>query len=113
MKPDSAKDTDAGRPGGYDAAMRAPPTTTRGRDAAPSPPPTARVAVLLPLPVDAAYDYALPEGVAAPPGRFVRVPFRGREATGVVWGDGLGGVADTRLKAVAAVLDAPPMAAPP
>ena len=92
--------------------MRAPPITTQDRDAAPSPPSSARVAVLLPLPVDDVYDYALPEGVAAAPGRFVRVPFRGREATGVVWGDGLGGVAAARLKTVAAVLDAPPMAAP-
>ena len=92
--------------------MRAPPITTQDRDAAPSPPSSARVAVLLPLPVDDVYDYALPEGIAAAPGRFVRVPFRGREATGVVWGDGLGGVAAARLKTVATVLDAPPMAAP-
>ena len=92
--------------------MRRPPLTTGGREAAPSPPSPARVAVLLPLPVDDAYDYALPAGVAAPPGRFVRVPFRGREATGVVWGEGLGGIEAARLKAVAAVLDAPPMTAP-
>ena len=73
-----------------------------------------RVAVLLPLPLDGAYDYAVPDDLAAPlaPGAFVRVPLGAVERVGVVWGEGGGDVAAARLKAVAAVLDAAPMRAP-
>ncbi len=71
-----------------------------------------RVAVLVPLALDAPYDYRLPEGLDAPAGAFVRVPLGPRVVIGVVWGEGAGDVAETRLKSVAEVLDAPPLAAP-
>ncbi len=71
----------------------------------------ARVAVLLPLGLDTAYDYLVGDGEAAPPGAFVRVPLGSREVTGVVWGtveDGAaGGVAPEKLKQIAAVLPVP------
>ncbi|MFN6955932.1 MAG: primosomal protein N' [Acetobacteraceae bacterium] len=66
------------------------------------------VRVLLPLPLADAYDYALPEGMEAPPGSFVNVPLGSREVTGVVW-DGAAELPLSRLKPVHDVLDAPPM----
>ncbi|MBT6830228.1 MAG: hypothetical protein HOA58_11985, partial [Rhodospirillaceae bacterium] len=58
------------------------------------PPPSpgddaARIAVLLPLGLDVAYDYLAPQGEALAEGAFVRVPLGSREVTGVVWGPGL------------------------
>ena len=57
-----------------------------------------RAAVLLPLPLDSAYDYVLPPGVIAKRGLVVRAPLGSREVTGVVWGDARGGVAQERLR---------------
>ena len=77
-------------------------------------PPTAPIAVLLPLPLDRAYDYAVPDELAAAvaPGSFVRVPLGRVERVGVVWGAGEGDVEPARLKPVTAVLEAPPMSEP-
>ena len=82
--------------------------------ARPSTPPPATVAVLLPLPLDRAYDYAVPEELAADiaPGSFVRVPLGRVERIGVVWGEGEGDVEPARLKPVTAVLESPPMTEP-
>mgnify|MGYP000114244092 CR=1 FL=1 len=74
--------------------------------------PGERVAVLLPLPVDGAYDYTVPEGTALAPGAIVRAPLGARHETGVVWGPGEGDVPAGRLRPVAAVLDVPPLPAP-
>lgn len=74
--------------------------------------PGDRIAVLLPLPLAGPYDYGVGEGQVLQPGDFVRVPLGRREAVGVVWGAGLGAVAASKLKAVLARLDAPPMTAP-
>ena len=76
--------------------------------------PPATVAVLLPLPLERAYDYAVPDELAAAiaPGSFVRVPLGRVERMGVVWGEGEGGVEPARLKPVTAVLEAPPMTEP-
>jgi primosomal protein N' len=41
--------------------------------------------VLLPLPFDKSFDYAVPEGLEVEPGSYVRVPFGSRELFGVVW----------------------------
>ncbi len=68
-----------------------------------------RAAVLVPLPVAGAYDYAVPEGIAAPPGQFVRVPLGKRVVTGVVWGEAEGTVDPARLREIEAVLDVPPL----
>ena len=75
-------------------------------------PATDRVPVLLPLPLDGAYDYRVAGGNALPPGTFVRVPLGRREVVGVVWGAGDGTLAEHRLKSVIERLDAPPMAEP-
>ena len=61
---------------------------------------------MLPLPLAGSYDY-LGEGLA--PGDFVVVPLGKRETIGVVWGPGTGEVPESKLKAVIAKLDAPPL----
>ncbi|MDT8265947.1 hypothetical protein RQ832_22040, partial [Roseomonas sp. DSM 102946] len=70
-----------------------------------------RVKVLLPLPLDGAYDYGVPEGMAVPPpGTFVEVPFGGRELRGVVW-DGAPDptLSEGKLKNLLGTLIVPPM----
>jgi len=67
------------------------------------------VAVLLPLPLGGAFDYARPAGLALGAGDIVRVPLGKREALGVVWGKATGEIAPERLKPVIARLDAPPL----
>jgi len=70
------------------------------------------VRVALPVPVDRAFDYEVPEDLAgeAEPGRRVRVPFQGRRLTGVIVASA--GVAElpegVRLRALEAVLDPTP-----
>ncbi|MEO5338442.1 MAG: primosomal protein N', partial [Magnetospirillum sp. WYHS-4] len=71
--------------------------------------PQDRVSILLPLPLHGPFDYRVPKGLAVAPGDFVSVPFGGREAIGVVWGDALGGLAEERLKWVSGRLDAVPL----
>ena len=70
------------------------------------------VGVLLPLPLDGAYDYAPPDGRDPPSGSFVRVPLGRREVIGVVWGPAGGGLAPARLKAILGVIETPPLGQP-
>ena len=58
----------------------------------------ARAAVLLPLPLPAPYDYALPAGIVPKRGMLVRAPLGTRELVGVVWGKPQGGVAQEKLR---------------
>ncbi len=81
-------------------------------------PPPRRVRVLLPLPLDRAYDYLDELEPPLSEGDFVRVPFAGRERTGCVWScdptsEGTGGEAvdAKKLKQVIARRDAPPLPA--
>ncbi len=67
------------------------------------------VAVLLPLPLGGAFDYAVPEDMEVAQGDFVVAPLGGREVIGVVWGPALGDVAPDKLKPLAGRLDAPPL----
>ena len=78
------------------------PAPTRGR----------RVAVLLPYPFAGPFDYRVPADLDPQPGELVMVPLNRREEVGVVWdGPPDHSVGDNRLRAVIAVLDAPPMGA--
>ena len=79
--------------------------------AAPSRAPALarRVSVLLPLPLEGAYDYRAPEGMVLAPGDFVAVPLGSRAQIGVVWDTPVGEVAEAKLRAVAEKLEAPPM----
>ncbi len=70
----------------------------------------ARVAVLLPLPLSGAYDYAVPTGMDAKPGDFVAVPLGKRVMAGVVWDIGADAdVAAEKLRPIEGFLDTPPM----
>jgi primosomal protein N' (replication factor Y) len=70
-----------------------------------------RAAVLLPLPLPAAYDYILPEGVVPKRGLIVRAPLGGRTLIGIVWGKAEGGVARDKLRAAEPIAEfrLPPM----
>jgi len=70
-----------------------------------------RARVLLPLPLDGAYDYAVPRELDVAPGDFVAVPLGARETIGVVWDAGPDDdrVAPARLRPIRARLPAPPM----
>jgi primosomal protein N' (replication factor Y) (superfamily II helicase) len=71
------------------------------------------LAVLLPLPLDEPFDYALPEGVRVAPGDWVEVPFGPRLVIGVVWErTSAKAVATSRLRAITRRLEAPPMRRP-
>ena len=67
------------------------------------------VSVLVPYPVDKAYDYLVPEGLNVAPGDYVCVPLGNREITGVVWGAGAGDVDPAKLKAIISRYDIEPM----
>jgi primosomal protein N' (replication factor Y) len=70
---------------------------------------SARAGVLLPLPLEGAYDYRV--DVALPRGAIVAAPLGSRTVLGVVWGEADGAVAETRLKS-AAPLDGNPRLPP-
>lgn len=67
------------------------------------------VPVLVPLALDEAYDYALPEDEQTPaPGTFVRVPLGSARRLGVVWGESrTADVPAKRLKSIIEVVNAP------
>lgn len=69
----------------------------------------AQVAVLLPLPVDTAYDYKVPEGVELAAGDIVEVPLGRRFEVGVVWGPGRHEVRPEKLREVVHKLAIPPV----
>jgi len=68
-----------------------------------------RLSVLVPYPVDKAYDYVVPDGVNLKPGDYVCVPLGNREITGVVWGPGGDDVKPAKLKAIVSKYDIEPM----
>lgn len=67
------------------------------------------VRVLVPYPVDKAYDYAAVLDRPVQPGDYVRVPLGRREVAGVVWGEGAGDIAREKIKPVLARCDLPPL----
>jgi primosomal protein N' (replication factor Y) len=69
----------------------------------------AQVAVLLPLPVDSAYDYKVPEGADFAAGDIVEVPLGRRFEVGVVWGPGRHAVRPEKLREVVHKLEVPPV----
>ena len=74
-------------------------------------PPSKVVPVLVPMPADRAYSYAVPDGMNVVPGSIVRVPLGPRLVAGVVW-DGDGGSVDPKkLRPIDHVFDCPPIGA--
>ena len=71
--------------------------------------PVAIVPVLVPMPAERPYSYAVPAVTTVVPGSIVRVPLGPREVAGVVW-DGPGEAVDARkLRAISHVFDCPPV----
>jgi primosomal protein N' (replication factor Y) (superfamily II helicase) len=69
------------------------------------------VDVLVPVALDRAYSYRVPETLSLSPGDIVSVPLGARDATAVVWADNLhpSPRLDNRLKDVEEKLDLPPL----
>jgi primosomal protein N' (replication factor Y) len=67
------------------------------------------VPVLLPLALEAPYDYLAPPDMALAPGDFVAVPLGTRERIGVVWHGAHGSVDASKLRQVLERLDMPPL----
>lgn len=65
--------------------------------------------VLVPFPVDKAYDYIIPSDMQVRAGDYVSVPLGGRNVVGVVWGEAEGTVSRKKLKAIVWKFDTPPM----
>jgi primosomal protein N' (replication factor Y) len=69
-----------------------------------------RVPVLLPLPLDGAYDYSVPSAMEVAPGAVVTVPLGPRALHGVVWhGEADGKVPAAKLRPIASVVPTPPL----
>lgn len=68
--------------------------------------------VLVPMPADRPYSYAVPEGGTAPPGAIVRVPLGPREVAGVVWDGDAESLDPRRLRPISQVFDCPPIDEP-
>ncbi len=64
-----------------------------------------QASVLLPLPLDKSYDYALPAGIIVKRGMLVRAPLGARKLIGVVWGAARGGVSQEKVKSAEPLLD--------
>jgi primosomal protein N' (replication factor Y) (superfamily II helicase) len=69
------------------------------------------VDVLVPVALDRAYSYRVPETLSLAPGDIVSVPLGARDATAVVWADNPkpNPRLDNRLKDVEEKLDLPPL----
>jgi primosomal protein N' (replication factor Y) len=68
------------------------------------------VDVLVPVALDQAYSYRVPDGMALAPGDVVTVPLGQRETLGVVWGDGTARPGlHNRLKDIDGKVDVPPL----
>ena len=69
------------------------------------------VPVMVPLPVEGPYSYAVPEGMAVMPGSVVQVPVGPRKVIGIVWDEVAGDVEPKKLRPIEAVFDCPPVSA--
>lgn len=67
------------------------------------------VSVLVPYPVDKAYDYKVPPDIKIGHGDYVCVPLGNREIAGVVWGDAVGDVKPEKMKSIIFRYDLKPM----
>lgn len=73
---------------------------------------TGVIPVMVPMPADRPYSYAVPAGMRVVPGSIVRVPLGPREVAGIAW-DGEGAPVDAKkLRSIAHVFDCPPLDAP-
>ncbi len=70
------------------------------------------VPVLLPIPADRPYSYAVPEGMDVAPGDYVQVPLGPRLVAAVVWDGAQDDTVDAaKLRLIEAKFDCPPLPA--
>src|SRR5690606_10867011 len=78
-------------------------------DSLPAPVRLRSAPVLVPMPADRPYTYAVPDGMDVEPGSIVRVPLGPREVAGIVWDSAADPVDPKKLKAISEVFDCPPI----
>lgn len=69
------------------------------------------VPVLVPMPAERPYSYAVPEGMAVEPGSIVRVPLGPREVGAVVWDGVCDDIEARKLRPISELFDCPPLTA--
>ncbi len=67
--------------------------------------------VLVPMPADRPYSYAVPDGMCVVPGSIVRVPLGPREVAGIVWDGECEQIDAKRLRPISQAFDCPPVCA--
>ena len=65
------------------------------------------VPVLVPMPAERPYTYAVPDGMTVAPGSIVRVPLGPREVAGIVWDSTIETVDPRKLRPISEVFDCP------
>jgi primosomal protein N' (replication factor Y) len=70
---------------------------------------SAAAPVLVPMPAERPYTYAVPDGMRVVPGSIVRVPLGPRQVAGVVWDGGADPVDARKLRPIEQVFDCPPI----
>ena len=72
----------------------------------------AAVPVLVPMPAERPYTYAVPHGMHVEPGSIVRVPLGPRQVAGIVWDGTVDAIDAKKLRAIEQVFDCPPIPEP-
>lgn len=67
------------------------------------------VPVMVPMPVDRAFTYAVPDGKTVLPGAIVQVPLGPRQVSGVVWDGEPDEVNPKKLREITQIFDCPPL----
>ncbi len=73
---------------------------------------SAAAPVLVPMPAERPYTYAVPSGMRVVPGSIVRVPLGPRLVAGIVWDGKVEELDSRRLRPIDHVFDCPPISAP-
>jgi primosomal protein N' (replication factor Y) len=71
--------------------------------------PLLAVPVLVPMPAERPYTYAVPAGMHVEPGSIVRVPLGPRQVAGIVWDSACETVDAKKLRPIEQVFDCPPI----
>ena len=88
------------------------PDAARPGAAQPGATHAAAVPVLVPMPAERPYTYAVPSGMRVEPGAIVRVPLGPRQVAGIVWDGAVERIEARRLRAIEEVFDCPPIDEP-
>ena len=71
--------------------------------------PTRAVPVLVPMPAERPYTYAVPAGMHVEPGSIVRVPLGPRQVAGIVWDSACETIDAKKLRPIEQAFDCPPI----